>query len=116
MWRPPEMGKLEKLRINGLGNAAESMGAGVPGRTAPGSALHGAIALAPASAPAPLQGVSRNKDAALIPTEKIGPDPTQPREEFDPDELGKLAESLRTRGQIQAITVCWEESRQLYVI
>jgi ParB family chromosome partitioning protein len=110
------MGKLEKLRVNGLGNAAESMGAGVPGRTAPGSALHGATALSPAPAPAHLQGVSRNKDAALIPTEKIGPDPTQPREEFDPDELAKLAESLRSRGQLQPITVFWEEGRQLYVI
>src|SRR3954469_15807154 len=110
------MGKLEKLRVNGLGNAAESMGAGVPGRTAPGSALHGATALGPAPTPAHLQGVSRNKDAALIPTEKIGPDPTQPREEFDQDALERLAESLRTRGQLQAITVYWEEGRGLYVL
>jgi ParB family transcriptional regulator, chromosome partitioning protein len=110
------MGKLEKLRLNGLGNAAESMGAGVPGRTALGSALHGATALGPTAAPAHLQGVSRNKDAAFIPTEKIGADPTQPREEFDEDELQKLAESLQSRGQLQAITVYWEESRGLYVI
>ena len=33
------MGKLEKLRLNGLGNAAESMGAGVPGRIGPGFGL-----------------------------------------------------------------------------
>src|SRR3954451_20425843 len=110
------MSKLEKLRQSGLGNAAESMGAGVPGRTAPGSALHGATALGPAAVPTHLQGVSRNKDAALIPIEKIGPDPTQPREEFDEDEIQKLAESLRSRGQLQAITVYWEESRGLYVI
>src|SRR3954470_17114577 len=110
------MSKLEKLRLNGLGNAAESMGAGVPGRTAPGSALHGATAPGPAAFPTHLQGVSRNKDAAVIPIEKIGPDPTQPREEFDEDELQKLAESLRSRGQLQAITVYWEESRGLYVI
>ena len=74
------MGKLEKLRAAGFGNAAESMGAGVPGRSAPGSALHGATPLGPAIVPAHLQGVSRNKDAAIIPTEKIGPDPEQPRE------------------------------------
>lgn len=110
------MGKLEKLRVAGLGNAAESMGAGVPGRSAPGSALHGATPLGPAAVPAHLQGVSRNKDAALIPTEKIGPDPSQPREEFDEEELAKLAESLRTRGQLQPITVYWEEGRGLYVI
>ena len=109
------MGKLEKLRMNGLGNAAESMGAGVPGRTAPGSALHGATAAGPAAVPVQLQGVSRNKDAAHIPTEKIGSDPTQPREEFDEAELEKLAESLRTRGQLQPITVYWDEARALYV-
>lgn len=110
------MSKLEKLRQTGLGNAAESMGANVPGRAAPGSALHGATALGPATLPLHLQGVSRNKDAALIPIEKIGPDPDQPREEFDPDELSKLAESLRTRGQLQPITVYWQEARGQYVI
>jgi ParB family chromosome partitioning protein len=110
------MGKLERLRVAGLGNAAESMGAGVPGMSAPGSALHGATPLGPASVPAHLQGVSRNKDAAVIPIEKIGPDPEQPREEFNQEELEKLAESLRTRGQLQPITVYWEESRGLYVI
>ena len=110
------MSKLEKLRMNGLGNAAESMGAGVPGRTAPGSALHGATALGPAATPTHLQGVSRNRDAALIPTDKIGPDPEQPREEFDTEELGRLAESLKARGQLQAITVHWDEGRGLYVI
>src|SRR3954447_10933935 len=110
------MGKLEKLRMNGLGNAAESMGAGVPGRASPGSPLHGATALGPAAVPPHMQGVSRNKDAAVIPTEKIGADPTQPREEFDEDDLQKLAESLRTRGQLQPITVYWDEDRGLYVL
>src|SRR3954466_6570658 len=106
------MSKLEKLRQSGLGNAAESMGAGVPGRAAPGSALHGATALGPAALPAHLQGVARNKDAAIIPMHNIGPDPTQPREDFDEDELQKLAESLKTRGQLQPITVYWDEGRK----
>jgi ParB family transcriptional regulator, chromosome partitioning protein len=110
------MGKLEKFRMTGLSNAAESMGAGVPGRTALGSALHGATAVGPAVVPVQLQGVSRNKDAAHIPTEKIGSDPAQPREEFDEAELEKLAESLRTRGQLQPITVYWDEARTLYVL
>ncbi len=110
------MGKLDKLRQFGLGNAAESMGAGAPGRKAPGSPLHGATAVGPAAVPPQLQGVARNKDAALIPTDKIGPDPDQPREEFDPDELKSLSESLKTRGQLQPITVCWEEGRGQYVI
>jgi ParB family chromosome partitioning protein len=110
------MSKLDKLRMNGLGNAAESMGAGVPGRTAPGSALHGATALGPGALPANLQGITRNRDAAVIPTEKIGPDPSQPREEFDEEELQHLAESLKARGQLQPITVYWEEARGLYTV
>ena len=110
------MSKLEKLRQAGFGNAAESMGAGVPGRSAPGSALHGATAPGPASLPAHLQGVARNKDAAIIPTDKIGPDPDQPREEFDPEELGRLCESLKARGQLQPITVYWQQDREQYVI
>src|SRR3954453_1362672 len=114
--RPPEMSKLDKLRQAGFGNAAESMGAGVPGRTAPGSALHGATAPGPAAIPTHLQGVTRNKDAAVIPTEKIGPDPTQPREEFDEDELRKLAESLRNRGQLQPITVYCAHVRGSYAL
>src|SRR5699024_6753265 len=93
-----------------------SMGAGVPGRTAPGSALHGVIASAPPAVPVHLQGVSRNKDAAVVPVEKIGSDPTQPREEFDEVELEKLSESLRSRGQLQPITVYWDEGRGLYVL
>ena len=78
------MGKLEKLRKNGLGNAAESMGVSVP----VGSRLRLARCncRGAATLPAQLQGVSRNKDAALIPTDKIGPT-RQPREEFDDDEL-----------------------------
>ena len=114
--RPPEMGKLEKFAMNGLGNAAESMGAGVPGRTALGSALHGATA---ARARLPSRRSSRASAATrtrpISRPRRLAPDPTQPREEFDEDELEKLAESLRTRGQLQPITVYWDEARGLYV-
>ncbi len=110
------MGKLDKLRQKGVSFAAESMGAGVPGSDAPGSALHGARALGPSTVPEHLLGVTRNKNAAIIPVEKIGPDPEQPREEFDEAELQRLAESLRTRGQLQPISVYWDASRSLYVI
>jgi ParB family chromosome partitioning protein len=110
------MSKLDKLRQAGSANAAESMGAGVPGRTAVGSALHGATNLAPVAVPVHLQGVTRNKEAALIAVDKIAADPGQPREEFDQDELVRLSESLKSRGQLQPITVYWEESRGLYTI
>jgi len=85
------MGKLDKLRRSGSAAAAESMGAGVP-------LLHGAPALGPAQVPAQLQGVTKVKNVAQIPIEKIGPDSNQPREEFDQEALERLAESLKTRG------------------
>ena len=48
--------------------------------------------------------------------EKIAPDPDQPREEFDEEALGRLAESLRTRGQLQPIRVRWDEGSEQYMI
>jgi ParB family chromosome partitioning protein len=53
---------------------------------------------------------------ALIPVAKIDRDPHQPRQEFDEEELARLAESLRIRGQLQPIRVRWDEGRGMYVI
>jgi ParB family chromosome partitioning protein len=103
------MGKLDELRRAGSATAAESMGVGVP-------LLHGAPSIGPAQVPAHLQGVVKVKNVAQIPVEKIGPDPDQPREEFDEDALGRLAESLKARGQLQPIRVRWDEGRGLYMI
>jgi ParB family transcriptional regulator, chromosome partitioning protein len=102
------MSKFEDLMKAGA-NIDESMGAGVtrgPGSPPP----------ATSSAPARWQGVGKSKNALEIPVGKVLPDPDQPREEFDEDALSRLAESLRTRGQLQTIRVRWEESRGAYVI
>ena len=40
-----------------------------------------------------------------IPLEHIVPNPHQPRRDFDPEELEELAESIRTHGVIQPLTV-----------
>ncbi|QEW23717.1 Chromosome-partitioning protein ParB (plasmid) [Marinibacterium anthonyi] len=40
-----------------------------------------------------------------IPIDGIAPDPEQPRRHFDKDQLASLAESIRTQGVLQAITV-----------
>ena len=40
-----------------------------------------------------------------IPVDKIDPNPFQPRTEFDPETLNELAESIRTQGVIQPVTV-----------
>ena len=78
--------------------AARAAGAGGP---LPGPA-HGV--------PARYDGVTRPKDALTIPVDKLRPDPDQPRREFDEDELARLAESLKARGQLQPIRVRWDEA------
>src|SRR5262245_38796009 len=102
------MGKLDELLKSGGANIAESMGAGAEraGRGEPKTS----------TAPARWQGVAKSKNAVEVPLDKIAPDPDQPREEFEPDALRRLAESLRTRGQLQPIRVRWDEGRGLYVI
>ena len=60
--------------------------------------------------------MAKSKDAVEIPLDKIVPDPDQPREEFDPEALERLAESLKTRGQLQPIRVRWDEAQGKYVI
>ena len=52
----------------------------------------------------------------MIPLDLIEPDPGQPRKEFDSESLAKLADSLRKRGQIQPVMVCWSDSQAAYVI
>ena len=106
------MAKFDEMMRGAGSNIAESMGA---------SRLHGApstSATAPtvAGVPARLQGVSKSKNAAEIPVEKITPDPDQPREEFDETALARLADSLKARGQLQPIRVRWDEGRGSYMI
>jgi ParB family transcriptional regulator, chromosome partitioning protein len=104
------MGKMDQLRRQAAGNVAESMGAGLDAPAAP------APGFGPRPAPAHLQGVVRSKDAAQIQLDRLAADPDQPREDFDEESLGRLAESLKTRGQLQPIRVRWDEGRGLYVI
>ena len=105
------MGKLDELMKASRGIASESMG-----RPQAAAAMHRASAPAAAPMPDRLQGIARSKNAAEIPLDKIDRDPDQPREEFDPEALARLAESLRARGQLQPIRVRWDEARSLYVI
>lgn len=99
--------KVEQLRGTLGGNMRASMGAG---------RSHGVHA---ETAPEPvdrLKGVTRSKEAAHIELDRIARDENQPREEFDPDALARLAESMRTRGQLQPIRVRWDAAREVYVI
>jgi ParB family transcriptional regulator, chromosome partitioning protein len=101
------MGKLEELSRLTAGNVNDSIGVGRPTRPVESPAP---------SAPARWQGVTKSKNAVEIPVEKIAPDPDQPREEFDEEALGRLAESLKTRGQLQPIRVRWDEGKGVYMV
>ena len=63
-----------------------------------------------------MAGVSRSKAALEIPLDKIERDEGQPREEFEPEPLARLAESIRTKGLLQPISVRWVKDRKKYVI
>ncbi len=104
------MSKLDELMKASRAVASESMG--VP-RPAP---MHGASPSPAGQVPERLRGVVRSKNAADVPVDRIGPDPGQPREEFDPEALERLAESLKAKGQLQPIRVRWDEGRGAYVI
>ena len=86
------------------------------------SASHRGAPAAMPSAPAAasgtdrLAGLARSKAAFEIPLARIIPDPDQPREEFVPDALERLAGSIRARGILQPIRVRWDQGRGLYVI
>ena len=101
------MSKLDELRRTAGQNVKDSAGADradQPGPTAGGGT------------PERWRGVERSRDMALIPVAKIDRDPDQPRQEFDEEELARLAESLRIRGQLQPIRVRWDEGRGVYMI
>lgn len=98
--------KMEQLSRRLDGNMAESMGAG----------RKPATPAAPLADNAKHEGVTRNRNAAEMLLDRIAPDPDQPREEFDDEEIERLAASLKEHGQIQPITVRWSDAMGLYTI
>jgi ParB/RepB/Spo0J family partition protein len=95
----------------GGSNVAESTGAARSDGLPPGLDLSQAAGM-----PAKLVGLAKEKGAARIARDRIVRDETQPREEFDEEELGRLAASLKVHGQLQPIRVRWDEGRGVYVI
>ena len=71
-----------------------------------------------------LSPVASTKDASRRPLRSAGrvdismviPDPDQPRTEFDEEELARLAESIRDKGQFHPVRVRWSESLEKWVI
>lgn len=101
----------DKLRAMAGGNIAESMGRSpAGGATAP----HGFQVRSPDQDRH--SGLNRVKGAFQIPLDRIVPDPNQPRKEFDEGAIGRLAESLKERGQLQAIRVRFDADLDRWVI
>ena len=65
---------------------------------------------------AQFRGGVRMRDAMTIGLDRIAPDPGQPRKEFDPEAIDRLARSLATRGQLMPIRVRWDAIKEQYII
>jgi ParB family chromosome partitioning protein len=64
----------------------------------------------------PFDGRKQLREACTVRLDRIIPDPDQPRKEFDPEALSRLAESLKARGQLQPIRVRWDQGKGIYVV
>ena len=101
---------VERFKAQLGGHIMESMGASA------GAGAGGPLPAPAHGVPARYEGVTRPRDALTIPVDKLRPDPDQPRREFDEEDLQRLAESLRSRGQLQPIRVRWDAGQQSWVI
>ena len=61
-------------------------------------------------------GRRRRHDVGSIEVDLVAPDAEQPRKEFSQDAIARLAESLRTQGQLQPIRVRWSERQAQWII
>jgi ParB family transcriptional regulator, chromosome partitioning protein len=100
--------KLDDLRKN-ESELTASLGAG----RAPGVPLgmDGPVSLSPR-----VQGLARDKRLNRIPVARIVADPEQPRKDFAPEAIDRLAESLKAKGQLQPCTVYWDDGQEAYVL
>jgi ParB family chromosome partitioning protein len=66
--------------------------------------------------PAKTDGLKALRSAALIPIDRLAPDPDQPRKAFTDEEIDRLADSLRSRGMLQPIRARWDADLARWVI
>jgi ParB family chromosome partitioning protein len=97
-------------------NIAESMGAGRVGGEPAGNPFPSGPAVHGGPTSEKYRGAARIKDAFAIELDRVGPDPDQPRKEFEEESLARLTESMKTRGQLQPIRVRYDEGRAMWVI
>jgi ParB family transcriptional regulator, chromosome partitioning protein len=75
-----------------------------------------AIGSAPGGQARQFEGRTKLNGACEIAVDRIMPDPGQPRTEFDPEAIDRLAASLKVRGQLQPCRVRWVEEEGRYMI
>lgn len=61
-------------------------------------------------------GLKALRTAALIPIDRLTPDPDQPRKTFTDEEIDRLADSLRSRGMLQPIRARWDQDLARWII
>lgn len=105
------MAKTDALLKEIGGNLAESIGVRTP--TSRPAAPHAAQGIATAS---PKEGFSRLRSAGEMLLSNIIPDPAQPRKEFDPDAVARLAESIKAKGILQPLRVRWDATAGKHVV
>ena len=91
-----------------LGRGLEALLGQLPGWTEqgpPGAAPAASPEATPVPVAAPVAAAEKPKTAATAPVDRIDVNPHQPRQDFDPDELGRLAESLTAHGLLQPVVV-----------
>lgn len=71
--------------------------------------------LAPTSDPKDI-GRQPAQGFGCVDIDQVIPDPNQPRSEFTPEALERMAESIRDRGQLAPIRVRWSEERFKWMI
>jgi ParB family chromosome partitioning protein len=99
--------KMELLQKHVGGNVAESLGH-----------RNGEVAVSvPAVADSKkYNGRTHRRDAGDMAVSNIIPDPSQPRKEFDPESIERLARSMKDHGQLQAIRVRWSGELGKWII
>lgn len=105
------MAKTDALLREMGGNLAESIGV----RNAPPARL-ASVPRQEIPETSPKDGFTRLRSAGEMLLSNIVPDPTQPRKEFDPEAIERLAESIRAKGLLQPLRVRWDAGLGKHVI